>query len=202
MKTAVLSTFLISISSIFCFSQSEDTPFSREINFGFGNLGASILHGLQGNNPFPDYMQYEISGIEQIDSNLFVRIGISSVVSSQKLGNIRQYNFVPFNGNIGIEKRKVVNDGWKLGYGIDLFYSMSFRGAIVAVGQWVGDDIGIGTNLVLSSIFPINNKLSIATELKPRNRFIQRISKHRVSNKTCLSSQISPHERRVFHIKI
>lgn len=150
-------------------SQNEvDTIFHRKqkIGFGISNIAKAIGVSLNDSNPFPKTIRHMVEYHHEIDTNLYIRFGASSAISSQKSGNLREYYFVPLNFNLGMEKlvsfKKI-----DFIYGADIFYTMSLRGGTqIGTGMWQGDDFGLGIAPMAGIDFNLNKEWIIGIELE------------------------------------
>ncbi len=164
MKFAIAFVF----TSILCFTstaQEEDSIIteSQSLGFGIGNLGTTITEISSGNHTFSSIAQYLVEYKEEHLNDYYYRIGIGSNISTERIGGIRNYYFVPLHVYCGIEKQKHINK-LTLTAGADAFFSVSLRGAQLGTGSWVTDDYGLGIAPNLGINYRLNDQWSIASE--------------------------------------
>ena len=155
-------------SNFFCQTQEVDSVFhpKQKIGLGVSNIGEIVHVSLNDSNPFPKTIRYVAEYHHEIDTNLFVRFGTSSAISSLKNGNLREYYFVPLNFNLGLEKI-ISKKKLDIIYGADLFYTLSLRGGNqFGSGMWQGDDYGFGIAPMIGLDYQINNDWIIGTEFE------------------------------------
>ena len=102
----------------------------------------------------------------EIDTDVYIRFGVSSAISSLKNGNLREYYFVPLNFNLGVEKLVSLNK-FDFIYGADIFYTMSLRGGSqIGTGMWQGDDFGFGVAPIGGIDYNLNKEWIVGIELE------------------------------------
>jgi len=145
--------------SFFAHSQQEydlvgksTSEYNKIFGYGIGNVFNMATDGEAYRAQI--YFDYSIKK----DTGLYYRIAVSSSYNSVPLGNIKEYQFIPFVLTFGIEKHFYKNKVF-LVLGADGFYSSSLRYS--RLSRFTTDEMGVGISGLIGGGFLLREDLSL-----------------------------------------